>query len=78
MVSITTAMPGIEPVDEPGGLHAVEDGHGDVHQDDVGSQLEGQAEGLVAVGGLAHHLEALVLQGAAQALAEHPVVVGDQ
>ena len=51
-------------------------GHGDVHEDDVGPQLLGQADGLVAVAGLAHDVEALVGHRPAQALAQHPVVVG--
>ena len=64
--------------DEPGRLDAVEHGHGDVHQHHVGLQLLGQAGRLVAVARLADHLEALVLHGAAQALAQHGVVVGQQ
>ena len=63
---------------EPGGLHAVHLGHRHVHQDDVGLELGGQAHGLLAVVGLADDVEALVGQRAAQALAQHAVVVGQQ
>ena len=61
-----------------GGLHAVEHGHGDVHEHDVGTQLGRQAQRLFAVGRLTHHLEALLLEGASQAFAQHAVIVGEQ
>src|SRR5205823_10181364 len=47
-----------------GGGHAVEHGHGDVHEHDVGTELLGQPDGLLAVGGLADDVEAVLLHGA--------------
>ena len=43
-----------------------------------GLQLAGQLDGLLAVGGLADDVEALVGQRASQALPQQPVVVGQQ
>ena len=65
-------------MDQPGGLDAVEDGHGDVHQHHVGQQLLGQAERLLAVGRLPDDVEAGVLEGAAQSFTERAVVVGEK
>ena len=65
-------------VDQPGGLHAVEDRHGDVHQHDVGQQLLGQAERLLAVGRLPDDVEAGVLEGSAKSFAQRAVVVGEK
>ena len=65
-------------VELAGGLDAVEHRHGDVHEHDVGPQLGRQAQGLLAVGRLADDLEPLLLHRAAQPLAEHAVVVGEQ
>ena len=60
------------------GVHAVQVVHGDVHDDDVGAQLLGQADGFAAVLGLGDHLQALfLLQQGAQAVAHDLVVVGD-
>ncbi|MDP9679503.1 hypothetical protein J2S47_000005 [Streptomyces griseoviridis] len=39
--------------DAAGGLDAVDAGHPDVHQDDVGAQSRGQANGLLPLGGFA-------------------------
>ena len=75
-MSITIAGVGVLGADPPGGLDAVDLGHRDVHEDHVGLQLVGQADRLLAVGGLADDVEALLDHRAAQALAQHPVVVG--
>jgi hypothetical protein len=65
--------------DGPGGLHAVHHGHQEVHQDHVGSELAGHLQGLLAVLGLAYHLEVGVEgEEHAQPLAHHAVVVGYQ
>ena len=57
---------------------AVELGHRHVHEHHVGLELGGEADGLLAVVGLAHDVEPLLGQRSAEALAEHPVVVGQQ
>ena len=62
----------------PGGLDPVEHRHGDVHQDQVGAELHGQADGLLAVAGLADDVEAGFLHGPSQALPEQLVVVDQQ
>ena len=41
----------------PGGLDAVDLGHADVEQADVGSQLAGECDGVEAVGGLTDDLD---------------------
>jgi hypothetical protein len=60
-------------------LQAVHDGHCDVHQDHVGPDLEGQADCLRAVAGMAGDLDPLVRrQDRFERLREHAVVVRDQ
>src|SRR5215217_3060536 len=61
------------------GLYAVHDGHEEVHQDDVGLELPGHLQRLLAVLRFADHLE-LRVEGEEhpQALAHHAVVVGYQ
>jgi hypothetical protein len=54
---MTTRALGHGPGDGLGGPDAAEDGHADVHQDDVGLDLLGQVDRLLAVAGLGHHLE---------------------
>ena len=58
-------------------FHAVEGGHGHVHEDDGGPKFFGQADGLGAVGCLAHDVEAVVLHRPPQRLPQHAVVVGE-
>jgi hypothetical protein len=46
-----------EGADQAGRLQPVEVGHAHVHEHDVGLEAAGQAHRLVAVLGLAHHLD---------------------
>ena len=65
--------------DPAGGLDAVEAGHAQVHEDDVGGELGSQGDGLGAVGCLAHHLEVrLAGEHADDPGAHHRVVVDHQ
>lgn len=60
-----------------GGLHAIETGHLDIHQDDIGVGLEGVAQGLTPILGLAHDLEiGFRFQKAFKPLAKEGMVVG--
>src|SRR5918992_306782 len=60
-------------------LHAVQLGHGDVHDDDIGPQLACQTQRLAAVGGGAGDLDALIAaQERGKPVADHGVVVRDQ
>ncbi len=62
-----------------GGLDAVAARHAQVHQHDVGRQLAGERDGLGAVGGGADDLDAgQQAEHHGQALADHPLVVGDE
>ena len=63
-------------VDAPGGLDPVDVGHADVHQDHVGQELVRHADGLVAVGGFAHDVEAVIAQAPPESFAQHPMVIG--
>ena len=63
--------------DAPRGLDPVDLRHRHVHEHHVGIELVEQADRLLAVRGLADHVEALLDHGAAQALAEHLVVVDE-
>ena len=65
-------------VDPPGRLDPVEDRHRDVHHDDVGLELAGQAHGLAAVAGLGDHRHAGVLERPADRLAQELVIVGEE
>jgi hypothetical protein len=54
-------------------------GHAQVHEDDVGPELGGQRHRLLAVGGGPDHLyPGQQAEQHDQALADHPLVVGDQ
>jgi hypothetical protein len=60
----------------PGGVDSVEAGHAQVHQDQVGPQLDDPGEGLVPVGSLAHDLEVgLLAEHRDQSSANDRVVV---
>src|SRR5207245_11182942 len=61
-----------------GGLDPVEHRHGDVHQYELGAELDGRADCLLAVAGLAYDVEAGLLHGPPQPLAEQFVVVDQQ
>ena len=60
------------------GLDAAHHRHGHVHEHDVGPVGDREVDRLPAVAGLADDAEALLLQRATQALAQHAVVVGQQ
>ena len=63
----------------PRGLDAVELGHADVHQHDVGLERADLLDGVEPVGGLAHHLEVVLgVEDHAEAGADERLVVGDQ
>jgi hypothetical protein len=65
--------------DRLGGLQAVEAGHADVHQHDVGDEAARRVGRLVAVGGLADHLDAVLRgQQRPKARAHERLVVGEQ
>jgi hypothetical protein len=63
--------------DPPGGLQAVQGGHPDVHQHDVGAQPAGGGHRVQAVGGLADHLDAGGGEDHGEAGADQRLVVGD-
>ena len=69
---------GLSQVHSPGGLDAVHLGHRHVHEDHVGRELLGQLDGLEPVGRLADDVEALFGHRAAQALAQHAVIVSQK
>src|SRR5262249_52972542 len=48
------------PSEDAGGGDAVEAGHSDVHEYDVGEVLLGEADGVVAVGGLADDVDVVL------------------
>ena len=56
---------------------AVELGHLDVHDDEVGAKLGGEGHGGLAVAGLADHLEPVVAQDLDDVEADEGLVLGD-
>jgi hypothetical protein len=58
-------------------LDAVEAGHAHVEQDQLGAHLSREGERFEAVGGL-DQLDALVLEGEADQLADRRFVIGDE
>ena len=60
------------------GLHAGQARHVQVHDDDVGRELAHEPQRRLAVVGLAGHLEALLLEQAAQTASEEVVVVDEK
>ncbi len=61
------------------GLDAVQPGHPDVHHDHVGVQVGGLGDGVGAVLGQAHDLDAgLGVEEDGEALADHGLVIGDE
>ena len=79
-MSMSTRGPAAAAVDEPPGrLEPVEVRHADVHQDDVGVELAGCPERLLAVARLADDLDVrLRLEDHAEARAHESLVVDDQ
>jgi hypothetical protein len=70
---------GVALAQAPGRRHPVDAGHAQVHEDGVGPQLGGQGDGLLAVGGGPDDLDATQQpEQHHQALADDPLVVGDQ
>ena len=65
--------------DLPGGLKAVQLGHPNVHEHDVGLKARSLMNGLVAVGGLGHDVD-VVLAGEQhpEARAHHRLIVGHE
>src|SRR6185437_554775 len=62
-----------------GGLQAVHHRHADVHEDDVGAQVGDPGDGLLAVDGLADHLDVgLRVEQDGEARPDHALVVGHQ
>lgn len=73
------AFEGWVGADEEGGFESVEDGHADVHQDDVGEGAAGEVDGLASVGGLPcdGHVGLGVDEGG-ESVAYGGLVVGDE
>src|SRR5204862_5553320 len=67
-----------EPGQPPGDLEAVEIGHVDVEQHDVGTELLREAQRAVPVLGFADDVEIIALEEATRTVAERLVVVDDQ
>src|SRR5207244_10809010 len=62
-----------------GGRDAVHAGHSDVHEHNVGMELPGAPYRLLAVGGLAHHVEVrFAVEDEVEAGADEGLVVDDQ
>ena len=71
------SLPGRRRGDGPRRLDAVEHRHAHVHQDDVGAVELDEADGVGAVGRLAHDLDAVLgLEDHAEPLAQQGLVVG--
>jgi hypothetical protein len=63
--------------DPPRRVDAVEPEHHDVHEHDLGPEVQGEVDGVAAVVCLGDHDEARVLQARAHVRPERGVVVGD-
>ena len=78
VVSTTTFTSGRSAADPPGGRHPVHVRHAQVHQDDVGAELEGAGDGLLAVGRLPDDDDAGdYVEHGGEGLPDGPLVVGD-
>ena len=44
-------------LDKAGGLEAADDGHGDIHEDEIGPELFSEVDGVATVGGLGNDLD---------------------
>jgi hypothetical protein len=54
-------------------------GHGNVHDNNVGSQLFGKPDGFAAIGGFANHLDSRVgLEQKPKTFANYSVIVGNK
>ena len=66
-------------VDDAGRFEAVEARHGDVHDDDFGTQFAGEADGVLSVGGFSAELPfRVVAEDALDAAADNGVIVDDE
>lgn len=66
-------------LDQTRGLEAADDGHGDVHEDEIGLVLFGEADGISAVGGFADDLDvSMGLKDFADRPSDDVAVVNDQ
>ncbi len=66
-------------VDFSGCFHAVEAGHGDIDEDDVGGKLRGHGDGIAAVLGLGDDCEAIgIIEQRSDASSHHGVVIDDE
>jgi hypothetical protein len=66
-----------DSLDVPRGLDAIELGHGKIHDDHIGTLLEGHLDGFLAIAGLGNYLQIfLLLQEFPRALAHDGVVFG--
>ncbi len=64
---------------QAGGLDAITAGHPQIHEDDVGEQVSGQGDGLVAIRGGAHDFDVRQkAQHHRQPFTDHSLVVSDQ
>ena len=63
--------------DAAGGLDAIDLRHGDIHDDDVGFEGLGQADGVGAIAGLPDDFHVgLLVEDELEALANHRVIIG--
>jgi len=70
--------PGRGVQDLSGSIEAIQEGHGEIEDGDVGKKVLGESDGLMAVRGLPDKLKAFPLQESLQALADNRVVVGEE
>ncbi len=79
MLSMSTATFGLLAEDFSRGHQTARARHGAIHDDNGRVELPGQLNGFVAVAGLAHHFDRLVVfEHAAEAAAHEAVIVGEQ
>jgi hypothetical protein len=70
---------GIAFDDLGGGIDTIELGHGNVHDDNVGGELLGEANGFAAVAGLSNNFDGGVrLEQKLEAFADYAVIIGNK
>ena len=77
-VRTTTSQPGAAARRRGSAVEAVEPGHREVEQDEVGREPARRLDRLRAVGGLADDVEAVLLEQRGERLAGERVVVDDE